>query len=138
MNLSWKIILVVTILELMSCSVMKTKTHDTKITSGKHFDAKYTVIRQVTGIDIGRNKGSITLKHNGTMEIIAPTGAIEGGAEYMTLTHKYGIHGDTIFANGPFYNETKYLMNKSKDSIKMVYPEKQRNWTYSRTTANKK
>lgn len=138
MNSSLKIILTALIFGLVSCSILKSKTHHDKILSGKHFNYKYSLIKVNTGIDMGRNKGTITLKLDGTIEVVTPTGAMEGGPEYMTLTHKYGVIGDTIFANGPFYDEVKYLMNSSRDSIKMIYPEEKRNWTHIRTTANKK
>jgi hypothetical protein len=134
MNLSGKIIPVTLSIALVSCGIIKTDIHKKAITSGSHIEAKYIVAKNITGIDIGQNKSSITLEIDGRMKIVYPTGAVEGGAKYMTLTHEYGIVGDTIFANGPFYHETKYLMDHSKDSIKMVYPEENTNWTHVRTT----
>jgi hypothetical protein len=122
------LILVVTI----SCSTLKLTVHQQNLSRGNHLEALFIPVHKAMTLSGSYSKNSITLKEDGLMIAVMPTGAVEGGNPYMTIERRYGILNDTIYANGPIYPETKYLMNRTKDSIKMVFPDRQEDWTYYR------
>lgn len=137
MKMTRVVLQVVVVMCFISCSLSKELTHPEKIKSGNHIEAIFLPINKESRLGY-EDKRAVIFKEDGTVQFITPTGAVEGGDKFMTLSYRYGIVGDTLFADGPFYNETVVLINNTRDSLKTIYPEENSNWTYVKSPATKK